>query len=145
MDAPILRFDRYNRTNAQGSLPSGAVWLEITRGRVRQPIRRVQGPVFLIGTAPDCDLVLGDAGFPEAYAYLLVQNETVTVRRVGDGPELLVNGEAVETVELATGDRLVLGPFELTVQIQFPTHTTTLPNSMFSTGNWPWVADFAEV
>jgi len=107
--------------------------------------------VFLIGTASDCDLVLGDATFPEAYAYLLVQNEMVSARRLGGGPELLVNGEAVETADLAAGDRLALGPFELILQIQFATkqtaetQTRTQPNLLLSTGNWPWVADLAEV
>lgn len=144
MDSPILRFDRYNRTNAQ-SLPPFGVWLEITRGRVRQPIRSVPGPVFLIGTAPDCDLVLGDAAFPEAYVYLLVQNEIVTVRHVGDGPELLLNGEPIVMAELAGGDQLAFGPFELSVQIQLPPQNITPPNPLLSTGNWPWLTDLAEV
>jgi type III secretion system (T3SS) inner membrane Yop/YscD-like protein len=141
MDAPILHIDRYNRTESQTPPSGAAVWLEITRGRVRQPLRAVQGPVFLVGAAADCDLVLGDAAFPEVYAYLLVQDWNVTIRRVGDGPELLVNGEPIETSELAAGDRLAFGPFELILQIQITTRTTPPPFMVHSEGNWPWVAD----
>jgi hypothetical protein len=145
MDAPILRFDRYNRTEAK-TPPSGAtVWLEITRGRARQSIRAVSGPVFLIGSAPDCDLVLGDPSFPETYAYLLVQGDSVTIRRVGDEPELLVNGEPIESNELAAGDRLAFGPFELTLQIQLTVKSTTLPPTVLTIGDTPWLANLMEV
>ncbi|HEY2411624.1 MAG TPA: FHA domain-containing protein [Pirellulaceae bacterium] len=145
MDAPILPFDRYNRPKSQTSPALPAVWLEITRGRVRQPIRPVPGPVFLIGAAADCDLVLGDATFPETYAYLLVQDDSVTIRRVGDEPELLVNGEPIETAELATGDRIAFGPFELAVQMPSLTKIIEEPSPALSSGNWPWLADLAEI
>ena len=91
--------------------------LEITRGRVQQRVRPIAGKVFLIGAASDCDLVLGDLQFPEAYAYVFVSGSRVTIRRLGSGPELLVCGEPVETGELFHGDLLELGPFELRVLI----------------------------
>jgi hypothetical protein len=145
MDAPILRFDRYNRPDSQTPPPGSAVWLEITRGRVRQPIRTVRGPVYLIGTASDCDLVLGDTAFPEAYAYLLVHDDNVTIRRVGDGPELLVNGEPFEMAELVAGDLLAFGSFELALQIQLTTETITPSSRPISGDNWPWLADLMHV
>jgi hypothetical protein len=145
MDAPILPFDRYNRRKPQSSPAHPAVWLEITRGRVRQSIRPVPGPVFLIGAAADCDLVLGDATFPETYAYLLVQDDGVTIRRVGDEPELLVNGEPIDTAELGAGDQLAFGQFELMVHMPSITKTTEVPPSASSSNNWPWLADLAEV
>jgi hypothetical protein len=121
MDAPILRFDRHNQPNPH-ILPVGPrVSLEITRGLVKQRVRHVRGRVFLIGTANDCDLVLGDLTFPEAYAYLFVQETNVTIRRLGTGPELVVCGETVESAELFHGDVLSLGPFELRVVIDEPT------------------------
>lgn len=120
MDAPILRFDRYNRAGPN-LLPVGPrVSLEITRGRVQQRIRPVRSRVFLIGTASDCDLVLGDLTFPEAYAYLFVQENQVTIRRLGAGPDLIVCGERVETAELLADDRVAFGPFELRVIIDRP-------------------------
>src|SRR5947209_4351152 len=115
MDVPILRFDR-NNLQEQQILPVGPrVSLEITRGRVQQRIRAVHRPVFLIGTASDCDLVLGDLSFPEAYAYLFVHEATVTVRHLGSGPPLVVCGEETDAAELLDGDVMGFGPFELRV------------------------------
>jgi hypothetical protein len=145
MDAPILRFDRYNRTEAKTPPPGASVWLEITRGRARQTIRVVSGPVFLIGSAPDCDLVLGDPSFPETYAYLLVQGDSVTIRRVGDAPDLLVNGEPIESSEVAAGDRLAFGPFELTLQSRLTVRARPLPPMVLGIGDTPWLANLMEV
>ena len=118
MDAPILRFDRYSTCHRQSLPPSRGVWLEITRGRVQRRLRPVRGQVFLIGSAADCDLVVGDSSFPEAYAYVFVHDAAIAVRRLGLGPELQVDGEAVEAAELQTGDRLSFGPFELRLHVE---------------------------
>ena len=117
MDAPILRIDRHSLP-APHILPVGPqVSLEITRGRVQQRVRQVRGRVFLIGAANDCDLVLGDLQFPEAYAYLFVNGSQITIRRLAGGPELLVCGEPADTAELFHGDLVAFGPFELRVRI----------------------------
>jgi len=120
MDVPILRFDRHNQQEPH-ILPVGPkVALEITRGRVRQRIRPVRRPVFLIGTASDCDLVLGDLSFPEAYAYLFVHDTKVTIRCLGSGPPLTVCGEPTDAAELLHGDVVAFGPFELRVRFDQP-------------------------
>jgi Inner membrane component of T3SS, cytoplasmic domain len=124
MDRPVLRIDPHSLRQphslpALAEQPSGArVSLEITRGRVQQRIRPVSGKVFLIGAASDCDLVLGDLQFPEAYAYVFVTGNRVSIRRLGAGPVLLVCGEPVESGELFHGDLVELGPFELRVLIE---------------------------
>jgi len=129
MDAPILRFDRYSPPEIN-FLPVGPrVSLEITRGRVRQRIRPVRGRVFLIGTDHDCDLVLGDLTFPEAYAYLFVQAAKLSIRRLGSGPVLTVCGEQVETADLFHGDWMAFGPFELRVVIDEPSGGRRYPES----------------
>jgi hypothetical protein len=118
MDAPIFRIDRYSPPGPHKLPDRPRVWLEITRGRVRQRLRPVNSRVFLIGAANDCDLVLGDLSFPEAYAYLFAEGSEVTIRRLGTGPELIVAGESVESAELFHGDKLCFGPFELQVVIE---------------------------
>jgi pSer/pThr/pTyr-binding forkhead associated (FHA) protein len=119
-EPPILRLDRQNRPDPH-ILPAGPrVSLHITRGRVRERVRPVVGRVFLIGAASDCDLVLGDLQFPEAYAYLFVDGADVTIRRLGNGPELFVCGQPVESGELLHGDLVEMGPFELRVVIDRP-------------------------
>jgi hypothetical protein len=120
MDAPIYRLDRHSLPRPHSFAIGPQVSLEITRGRVQQRIRHVKSRVFLIGSANDCDLVLGDLQFPEAYAYLFVSGSEVTIRRLGAGPELAVNGERIESSELFRGDRVAFGPFELAVRIDEP-------------------------
>jgi hypothetical protein len=114
MEAPILRIDAYERPQIQ---PTPRVTLEITRGKVQQRVRPVQGKVFLIGTASDCDLVLGDLSFPEVYAYVFVDGPKISIRRLGAGPALSVSDERTEKAELFQGDKVQFGPFELRVII----------------------------
>jgi hypothetical protein len=122
MDAPILRLDRHSLPQPHILPAAPVVSLEIMRGRVRERVRRIPGKVFLIGAASDCDLVLGDLSFPEAYAYIFVSGTEVSIRRLGAGPALVVCGEEVETAELFHGDLFELGPFELRVVIDHPPH-----------------------
>lgn len=112
MDAPIYRFDRYEPPSPQTPASAGLA-LEITRGQARQRVRPIRERVFLIGTANDCDLVLGDLTFPESYAYLFVAGEQVTIRRLGSGPDMFVCGEQVEMAGLFRGDVVTFGPFEM--------------------------------
>jgi hypothetical protein len=120
MDARILRLDRQSLPQPHILPAAPRVWLEILRGRVRERRREILRKVFLIGTASDCDLVLGDLQFPEAYAYIFVSGSEVTVRRLAAGPLLAVCGQSVETAELFHGDLLEFGPFELRVVIDHP-------------------------
>jgi pSer/pThr/pTyr-binding forkhead associated (FHA) protein len=128
MDAPILRFDRQSSPKTHIRLSRSRVSLEITKGRVRERLRPIHGKVFLIGAASDCDLVLGGMSFPEAYAYVFVQGSYVTVRRLGSGPALFVEGESVETADLADGDSLAFGPFELRVAVEKEVSTNPAGN-----------------
>jgi hypothetical protein len=120
MDVPIYRLDQYSLPQRQALPGQARVELEITRGRVQQRIRPVTSRVFLIGAASDCDLVLGDLQFPEAYAYLFVNGSEVSIRRLGAGPELKVCGTPAEAADLFHGDLLAFGPFELRVRIANP-------------------------
>lgn len=118
MPAKTMRIDASHSSqpnNRQGSADSVAakpVALEILRGKARSLVREVHSPVFLIGSASDCDLVLGDKSFPDAYAYLYLNASGISIRYLGEGPQLLVNDQPVEGSPLAVGDRLEMGIFE---------------------------------
>lgn len=99
------------------SLPN--VRLEIRRGRARNLIRPIKEPVYLIGAARDCDLVLGDPQFPEIHAYLFVNEAGVSIRHIGHGPEITVDGTAVRNAPLEDGQRIRTGPFEFYVGIHW--------------------------
>ena len=94
------------------------VELEILRGAARERVRSVTGPAFLIGTAADCDLILGDPKFPAVHSCLLRSEVGVTIRHLGFDPELVVNDEGVECATLNDGDRLGLGRYEFRVHIR---------------------------
>lgn len=90
--------------------------LEIVRGQARQLFRPIAGPVFMIGTAEDSDLVLADGAFPESYLYIYIKtdsdlNETVSVRRFGVGPTLLVDEVETDIAELPVGSILEFGDY----------------------------------
>jgi pSer/pThr/pTyr-binding forkhead associated (FHA) protein len=120
MHKPSSPHDRRHQSGPHfpSSLPQ--VRLEIRRGKARNLVRDVSGPVYLIGRARDCDLVLGDEQFPEAYAYVFISDSAVTLRRLGEGPDLTVNGRVVRNVQLHDGDRIRTGPFEFHVRIVWP-------------------------
>lgn len=118
MDAAHIRIDPQSQS-APHVLPyPPRVTLEIVRGRARRLVRRVLPPVFLIGAAADCDLVLGDERFPEAFAYVYVTAEGVTVRHLAAEPELRVNGRPALAAALEDGDRLAMGPYEFAINIE---------------------------
>jgi len=78
--------------------------------------------VFLIGGARDCDLVLGDPQFPEIHAYLFITEDGVSVRHLGAGPDLTVDGRVVHCTWLDDGARIRTGPFEFHICIEWPEH-----------------------
>jgi predicted component of type VI protein secretion system len=94
------------------------VELEILRGRARNKRRRVDVPVFLIGSARDCDLVLADADFPDVHTYLYVNRGGVSVRRLGEGPVLVVDGREVHSSTIVDGQKLQIGCYEFAVRIE---------------------------
>ncbi len=93
------------------------VQLEITRGQARRRIRPIDVPVFLIGQASDCDLVIGDPQFPEVHTYIFVTTQSVSVRHLGEGPELLVNGVLIKSTQLNDGDLIQTGSYEFSIAI----------------------------
>jgi pSer/pThr/pTyr-binding forkhead associated (FHA) protein len=95
------------------------VALEITRGRAKHKRRDVRSQAFLIGSAPDNDLVLGDPRFDELHSYVYLTPRKVTIRRLGGSPPLCVGGQAVSVATLADSDRVQMGPYEFQVRIDW--------------------------
>jgi hypothetical protein len=115
MERRIIRYDRPAATRVTAT---GQVSLEIVRGRARNKLRLVEARAFLIGSATDCDLVLGDPHFPPVHAYLLRGPQAATIRWLGSGPALSVNNrEALESEPLADLDLIRTGPYEFRVHI----------------------------
>jgi hypothetical protein len=94
--------------------------LEITHGRAKHKNRHVRSSAFLIGSAPDCDLVLGDPRFDPVHSYVFVSPTRVTIRQLGFGPPLCVDGRQVAWAALADLDRLQMGTYEFQIRIEWP-------------------------
>jgi hypothetical protein len=120
MHTQFTRKDRRHPSGPHASANLPKVQLEIQRGKAKNLVRQVTGPVYLVGSARDCDLVLGDPQFPQAFAYIFVNESGVTLRRLGVGPDVTVNGSVIEAIGLEDGDRIRTGPFEFHVRIDQP-------------------------
>lgn len=105
------------RASRDQALPQVA--LEITRGRAKHKRRDVRSQAFLIGSAPDSDLVLGDPRFDELHSYVYLSPRKVTIRRLGGGPPLCVGEQAVSVATLEDSDRVQMGPYEFQVRIDW--------------------------
>jgi predicted component of type VI protein secretion system len=104
------------------------VELEILRGRARNKLRRIDVPVYLIGSARDCDLVLADAELPDVHTYLYVNRGGVSVRRIAESPRLAVDGREVQSATIVDGQRLQIGRYEFEVRIDRPTAAHESPD-----------------
>jgi len=71
----------------------------------------------VIGHAPECDVVIDDAGLAARHA-LIVRGPAgeLTVERLDDKAATLVNGKAIEKSALSSGDELRLGGCRFVVQ-----------------------------
>ncbi len=93
------------------------VRLTIQKGRAKNLVRDVRGPVFTWGTDHTCDMVLGDRQFPDVHSYVCVRDGIVSLRHLGHGPAVTVNGRDVRWGELRDGDRIRTGSYEFRVSI----------------------------
>ncbi len=112
------------RPSLSGTAPAasepGEAWLEIVRGRARNRIRRLETETFLIGSAPERNLVLADAAVPSLHSFIYRTETRLVVCHLGEEPPLLINGYRATRMALEAGDRITVGPFELAVHMLPP-------------------------
>lgn len=117
MHSPQTSPDRQSRFGLR-NLPEGPfVELQITVGRARQRVRHVTGPVFLIGSSMDCDLILGDPLVPAVHSYILLTATDVRIRHLGFAPDLRVNGAQRELATLNNDDAIEISCFSFLAHI----------------------------
>lgn len=139
--------NRYNRYDLNldenpfaDDLPN--VQLIVRRGETRRRVRPVRGPVFTMGTADECDLLLGDQQFAELHCYLCVRDGRVTLRQVSSAPLITVNGRELRWGELVDGDRIRTGPYEFQLQLCQSPMTDGVNRSDSDLANhndWDWL------
>ena len=113
---PILSLHAPHLSDEPAESSGAELALEITRGRARRAWRPIEQKAFLIGSADDCDLVLADPRIGSVHAYVLRSDEKATIRWMGEGPEVTVNGEsALRAIPLVDGDEIRTGPYAFRV------------------------------
>lgn len=120
-----MNLDAPSNSGTQSSIPQ--VMIEVLRGKAKHPLRPVNPPVYLIGRANDCDMVLGDPQFPDLHTYLFVTEAGVVARFLGHGPEFEVDGIPRESVELGDGAIIRMGTYEFRIHIKSPTRRGDRP------------------
>ena len=95
------------------------VEIEILQGHAHQLIRKFSDRVFLIGTATDSDMVLGDPVFPEVYAYFFLTKQGVSLRHLGLGPMFTINGRLLQSTTVFDGDLVKMARYEFLVHINW--------------------------
>lgn len=71
-----------------------------------------------VGRLPDCDVTLDDASVSRRHAELTETNGTWEISDLGSTNGVKLNGERIQTAELADGDRLELGNVKLTFALE---------------------------
>src|SRR5262249_9897706 len=94
------------------------VRLELRHGSNPPMTFFVGDTAFLIGSAPGCDLRLPGAEVPPVLCLLARRAGSVALRKLASAAPLHVNGKPVSAAPLTDGDRIAIGPFELTAHVQ---------------------------
>lgn len=120
MHRPIRRHGSHSVGRPQVAPRLPDITLEITRGKARNSVRRIDGLAYLIGSAEDNDLVLADSQFPDSHSYLLRSPLGLTLCWLGDGPEITVDAIPVLSSALVPdGARLRTGPYEFRIRVEW--------------------------
>jgi DNA repair exonuclease SbcCD ATPase subunit len=75
---------------------------------------------FLIGTVPGCDVRLPAADLPPVLCLITRTTGGVGLRKLVPTAPVLVNGKPMSVGMIAHGDRVGIGPVELSVAVQIP-------------------------
>ncbi|MEZ4319706.1 MAG: sigma 54-interacting transcriptional regulator [Myxococcota bacterium] len=97
-------------------------WLECTHTiRKETTAFQLRKPLTTVGRASGNDLVLSDPMVSQSHATFVKRGDVHTVSLADRSGEIYVNGKRVRTADLAAGDRVLVGVFELVYQEGEPT------------------------
>jgi chromosome segregation ATPase len=94
-----------------------AVRLELRNGAARPVTYEVTGDEFVVGTVPGCDLRLAGSNLPPVMCVIARSADGPRLRKLAPALPLLLNGRAVQTAALRTGDTISLGSLSIVVQV----------------------------
>jgi chromosome segregation ATPase len=94
------------------------VCLEVGNNKSRSTMYSVADSGFLIGTVPGCDLRVPGSDWPAVSCLISRHPSGASFRRLSPTQPVLINGEAQTAGNLTDGDRIQVGPVEMSVQIR---------------------------
>jgi pSer/pThr/pTyr-binding forkhead associated (FHA) protein len=86
-------------------------------GRLERVVA-VEGPSFVLGRAPECDLMLDGPGASRRHARIVREGERFFLEDLGSANGTLLNGARVERCALEVGDELRIDEFQLTFVLE---------------------------
>jgi transcriptional regulator with GAF, ATPase, and Fis domain len=102
------------------------------------PLRK---PLVTIGRVPGNDVVLEDQTVGATHANLLRSGKSITLNAVDAKSEIYVNGKKVRSREIAIGDKILIGRFEIEMLDGSPSASQRTPEN--STESLEKLVDFA--
>jgi chromosome segregation ATPase len=94
-----------------------AVRLEVRAGANRPTRYEVGEDGFLIGSVPGCDLRLPGGNLPPVLCLIVRHVDGACLRKLAPVQHVVVNGRAVTSTALNSGDKIAIGSVEIVVQI----------------------------
>src|SRR5215831_15523398 len=88
---------------------SNAPYLIVLAGSQVGEMHKLARPRTIVGRGDAADLRIADDGMSREHAEILLDGARVTIRDLGSTNGTYCNGNSVQTVEVADGDKLVLG------------------------------------
>src|SRR5437016_4253702 len=93
------------------------VRLEVRSGLNRPTLYEVDDGGFLIGSAPGCDLRLPGINLPPVLCLITRHANGASLRKLAPVQPVTVNGIAISTTPLQSGDTISLGSTDIVVQL----------------------------
>jgi hypothetical protein len=87
--------------------PAGGASLIVGEGDARRTVRL--GSVATIGRLPECEVAIADPGASRRHAQIREQSGVYTLTDLGSTNGTRLNGQTVQSRELADGDRITIG------------------------------------
>lgn len=110
-------------------------YFRIASATGRQPIEPIALGEFRIGSAPHCQLRLGDATIPDIHTVLTVERSGVLLQSRVTDPPVLVNGTPTTESLLLDGDLVELEDHRLLFRMVAEEDRITLDESAFTTND----------
>ena len=92
--------------------------LEIAHGQTAHRLRPVHCKRYLIGSGVNCNLRIGEEGFPPLHSIILNGPEGPEIELVSSHDELIINGKSCEHTVLKQDDQIQIGKITLVVHQQ---------------------------